>query len=695
MADVLDPDGDPLLDPDGDPLAEPTVDVVEPVTLATGHISLVAPFESFHPPTPIDHADYLDTFSRETINPTPDGYEYRNAHQWAIVDGALQPTVRRTKLLASVSQSFDVVMSVQRVDANISIFDRAQTAGLVLSYRDEENYTTVSMRNMSGDNVIEVVERTDGVDSHTGGWTISGHVGELGVHLIYNWLRVYWQGTELGSLYLGPARRGSVGLLGEQDPDTDIQPVRLDNWRISQPFLEPQHPLAIYLHGTDMVSAADVAIPLGPAIRGPVAYGPRVTQPGTYVPPIVAKVFRLRDWTNPIVTLDQSFARTWQEQLGEAGSGSVTLLNDDPDLALIRDGDVVRFELYGEAAFSFVVTGREKTTIAPGEEHDEVTVLTGPGLLSWLTSTMLIYPARQPPALVAGPVPDRYIQGDPIEDNRVFSWASYAELVDGDLYGPTVDIGPMTEPLPENWPPGVIATRIWVPGGDQAGSVYFRMGFNSAVPDCEIYIYTPLMDPVMAWLDGDLAYESEGGPDYGEVGNVSGALSDLGTDAHVLTIKVDHVGGPAWLAVVGIGVDEDGNFTGQVMGTADTWKAIAYPPTPPAVTAGAVIEAVLGEMNSRRYNPQMALMGTTEIDSDGNAWPPLPELTTKVGQTVWAFMQEIADHVEFHMAHNPNELYAWVAGHRGNVRNVTLHGPTDPHDPDSSNLRGLTHRRAT
>jgi hypothetical protein len=383
--------------------------------------------------------------------------------------------------------------------------------------------------------------------------------------------------------------------------------------------------------------------------------------------------------------------------MGEAGSGSVTLLNDDPDLALIRDGDIIRFELYGEAAFSFVVTGRDKATIAQGEEHDEVTVLTGPGLLAWLTSSMLIYPARQPPPEIHGPAFDRHIQGAPIEEDRIFSWASYAQLVDNDLYGPVVDLGPMPEPLPTDngWPEGVVAQRIWVPAGALTGQVYYRVGFTCADPTVEIYLHAPLMDPIKVWLDGSLVADSPGGLDYGDVQVVGGDTSTLGTDQHVLCVWVNHLGGDAWLAAVGLGVDDEGEYTGQVMGTSTGWLAVAYPPSPPPVTAGAVIESVLGEMNSRRYNPQMGVAFTIETDSDGNAWPPLPEVTTKVGSTVWTFLQELSDYVEVYMAHDPNALYAWVAGGRGSERDVTLHGPTDPHDPDTSNLRALTHKRAT
>lgn len=714
MAEVLDPDGDPILDPDGDEVTDGaagapelgaghlTIDGGElsapgdaPPELATGHINLVAPIGPFDPMQVWPDAHFHDNFERADVNPTDDGYIYQRAHQWEIVDGEIGPAGAGRAMLVIYGGADELTVSVGRVDENESIFERAEYGGLVLGYRGPDNYVTVGIYASLGADLLSITEIVGGAETGYGGWTIPEHVGTIKAHVLGLQLTVWFNDVEMGVVELSRPVTGGVGLVADHNPADAIQVPRFDALDVIWTAAPAPTPLALYLHGGHLGSVADHPVAMGAALRTPVVYGPRITQPGTYTPPIVAKAFRLRDWTNPVVTLDQSFSRTWQEQLGEAGSGSVTVLNDDPDLALVRDGDVIRFELYGEAAFSCVVTGREKTTIAPGEEHDETTTLTGPGLLSWITSSMLIYPARQPPPMIHGPAFDRYIQGEPIEEDRVFSWASYDQLVDNDLYGGTVGLGPMPDPLPEGWPEGEVANRIWVPQGDLTGSVYFRMGFSTSAPSCEIYLHTPLMDPVKAWLDGSLMYESEGGPDNGDVGTIGGSLSDLGVDEHVLCVRVDHVGGPAWLAVLGLGIDDEGEFIGPIMGTADTWLAVAYPLAPPAVTAGAVLQAVIGEMNARRYNPQLGVGFTTETDSDGNPWPPLPEVTTKVGTTVWAFLQEMADYVEVWMGHNPNVLYAWVAGGRGSERNVTLHGPTDPHDPDSSNLRGLTHKRAT
>lgn len=672
---------------------------------------------------------YIDEFDTVETN-APNGEPYEGTAWWSVVDGILTPTV-------GADQYRTVDIGATDLDMRTRVVEGGENAGLVYRWTDAANWVGVSINDPPGPDPphIYVFTRTAWNYAVVANWpaTVTKPC-ELRIRVVGDVLDVWVDDTLIGttstSAHAGATKAGLWTL-----PWGTFDYLRWDAPSIVPPpevhatgaqlvahagtvggallvTAQPAHghahdgaasvqatsaitaPFHRHTHAGDGAALSGVTIAMGAAHRGPVAYGPRISQPGTIIPPIVAKVFRLRDHLNPVVTLDQSFARTWQEQIGEAGSGSVTLMNDDPDLALVRNGDVIRFELYGEAAFSFVVAEREKTSIARGEEHDEVTILSGPGLLSWLTSSVLIYPARQPQPLIGGPVPDRYIQGEPVEEDRVFSWASYANLVDLDMYGPTVSLGTMSDPLPEYWPPDTYTESIWVPT-DQTGTIYFRYGFTTSEPECEIYLAAPANDPMMAWLDGSLMVESDGSVDSGETQTIGGALSDLGTDLHVLTVKLDHQGGPGWLSVVGFGVNEEGDFTGIVASSGTDWLAIAYPPTPPPVTAGTVLLSVIGEINSRRYNPQLGAAFSADYDSSGNPWPPLPELATKVGTTLWAFMQELADHVEFHMYHDPGRLYAWVAGGRGDEKNVTLHGPTDPHDPNSSNLAGLVHKKAT
>lgn len=441
------------------------------------------------------------------------------------------------------------------------------------------------------------------------------------------------------------------------------------------------------------------------AVRGPVVGGPRISRPGELHPPITATVYRLRQPVDssgrpvmdPVVTLDQSFERTWQEQYGDAGSGSLKLMNDDPDLALIRDGDRVIMSLYGEAAFCWVVADREKVTIASGEEHDEATTLSGPGLLSWLTSSMLVYPARRPPNEIYGPLPERNIQGEPVEENRLFSWVAYdSSLIAGGPFPAPVTVGAMPDKTDEDWPALFAGSeKIWA-ATSGPGVCYFRNRFETSAQYVEGYFYCE--DQFKVYVDGQLVIDSDGTPDAGTVFSFSEPTAPIGTAEHSIAVAVNHqTGRPVGFAAVVYEINDDGDITVPLF-TADTgdWWVLAYPPTPPPVTAGSVVLSVLAEMNGRRHNPQMqAYWFNGEHDTDGNPWPLLPEITTKVGNDIFTFLKEISEFVEWEMRWNPNELSLWVPGRRRSERTVVHHGPTDPHDPNSANLKGLTHRRTT
>lgn len=455
-----------------------------------------------------------------------------------------------------------------------------------------------------------------------------------------------------------------------------------------------------------------VAIDVAGAVRGPVASGPRVTIEGIVVPPIVAKVFRLRDPRVPVVTLTQSFNRTWQEQVGDAGSGSLTVMNDDPDLALVRDGDVIRFELHGQAAFSWVVADRTKVAISTSEEHGEATTLSGPGLLAWLMSSMLVYPARvaRPATLdvSTAPVPERVIQGAPIEEDRTYSWVSVRGTASFAGFRPVTRLGPMVV-LPDDWPVGVHAARIWAPPGDSMtapeGWCYFRHDFVADAPEVSGFLWSQTNDAMVVWFDGSLVVESEGGPDAGDVQTFGSEISGGVTEQHTIAIAVYHRGtAPTSIALSVWALDADGGYTTQVtssepvddgMGYDRFWKVLPYSSGPPPVTAVDVIHMMQAEIVERRGNPQITLHGTVDADSDGHPWPPIGEITTKIGTDMFAVFQEMAPYAEFWMGHDPFYLYAWVAGTRGERTTVAYHPPTNPHDPWSGNLAGLTHRRVT
>lgn len=140
----------------------------------------------------------------------------------------------------------------------------------------------------------------------------------------------------------------------------------------------------------------------------PGAY-PAVGDPANGLLPLHTRLLRMPG-LDFVRDLPDAIGRQFQDQINDVGSGSITLLNDDDAISDVQLGDLVQFLLYGIVAFTLVVEQIEAHEIEPGEESDEVTILSGRGInavLEW----GLVYPSRGPYSL-------------PIEQDRVFNWTS-------------------------------------------------------------------------------------------------------------------------------------------------------------------------------------------------------------------------------------------------------------------------------
>lgn len=431
--------------------------------------------------------------------------------------------------------------------------------------------------------------------------------------------------------------------------------------------------------------------------RGPIAYGPTVA---TSTAPNALDVasFRAPDLVTSVVNLDRSFARRWQDQLNEPGSGSIELLNADADLSSIADGDIVRFTLYGWAAFAMIVREREQTTIAEGEESAQRTKLSGPGHLATL-DTALVYPSRGVASL-------------PIEEDRVFSWAA-PDFDDSAWDTATAliqqgGVGAYWENLPADWPDPE-AWWIWanVPNALEwapAGSCYFRTTFTVPADGISKLAYLATFDAKgELYVDGQLIASGDYGvePDV----NIYSGVIDMSAGDHTVAIwcendidpEGDQIHNPGGVLFTGYGADAAGQWVSKVpiVHTDSTWRILAYPPAPPGMTVGEILRHVIAEAQARGALAGVTLAFDDDVDSDGDAWPVLAEVSTKVGTDVLTFVRELtASYVDVWMSPASYRLYAWLQDGRGEVRAISYHAPTDPDDPTSGNLTTLTHRRA-
>jgi hypothetical protein len=468
---------------------------------------------------------------------------------------------------------------------------------------------------------------------------------------------------------------------------------------VGAPALDAGH---IVLHGGTLYLLPAGAIvrtfALAPAIRAPVAYGPRIST-DTPPLPLTVRLYRAADLNDEVAHLTGAYGRQWQDQLNEPGTGTVVLANDDPGLANVALGDVVRFELYGWAAFAMLVRGTDRVSLDVAEELAEATTVTGPGVLA-LLDTALVYPSRG-------------VGATPIEEERLFSWVS----VDYDdsawtAVNPITNAHGNTTPawygIATTWPDDA-AQMIWAPEGDEilapGGPCYFRKTFYVGEATRAV-VYAIMEDIGELWLDGQKIIQGEQWTNF--PADMKNQDVDLDVGWHTLAgVVTNSEDGPAYIEPYGWfnpgsftcsvhAVDQFGHVAVDTLAkTDDTWRMVAYPPHPPGMTPGEVLRHVIEEAQARGALTALTLNFTDETDSDGVAWPEVGDIACKVGVDILTFARELtATYIDIWMEPGSWRLWAWVQDGRGTDRTAALTAPLDAQDPTSGNLQALTHRRA-
>jgi hypothetical protein len=432
-----------------------------------------------------------------------------------------------------------------------------------------------------------------------------------------------------------------------------------------------------------------IEVALAPTERAPVVTGPSVSSPGAT--PVATALYRRSDLTTSVAGLADAWGRRWYDQLNEPGSASVVLQNDDPDLALVSTGDVVRFTLHGWAAFSMLVRDLNRVSIAENEEYAEVTTLSGPGLLAVLDEA-LVYPARG-------------VGSRPFAEDRLFSWPS-PEYNDT-AWTPAAVMAINTAPFPpenEGWWestefPDPTAAWIWDPAYDfhtaPPGECYFRHTFH-VDQACDAIVCATIDNGGELYLDGDLLIG-----DMGDFTNVYKKPTQLSVGPHTLAMRGENpndptvTNNPAAIIATIYEIDSHGIIGPVITNTnMGTWLGLYYPPTKPGMTPGEVLRIVTTEAKARGTLTEVTLAFNDVVDSEGVAWPLVGDIATKIGTDVLTFVRELtATYLDVWMEPAAFRLHAYVADGRGEPRAAVLHPPTDPHDPASGNLGGLTHRR--
>ena len=443
----------------------------------------------------------------------------------------------------------------------------------------------------------------------------------------------------------------------------------------------------------DMDGAIGDAMAFGPAYLTD-AGGSIISAPGLYEIPFSVEVMLLDNIGTVVTTLEQSFSRSFNDEVNDTGSGTLSLANTDSDNSLLPLDAMVTFKVYGTRAYSMLIESKNRINFDEDEESAQLTAYTGRGHGS-IFERAVMYPSRG-------------TEVEPIESVRTFNWSTpstvyddsgwgYASQITNVLYAqyiwPSLALG---VPFAEGWidlTTGVIWASSATVNGAPAGFCYFRKELFILVSG-NYYIQGACDNDGEIWIDGQKIFTISG--------FVSMFNSRLYLTAGWHTVAARCVNmengiygpGPAGLIFALYTTDGQGDPLTVIAHTDASWLIVAYPAKPPGMYVGKVLHTVYDEAVARGVEnfSDISLMFTPTLDSAGKAWPETVDISTNIGRTYLEFLTELSStYIDWWMKPGTLELYAWNKGTRNRLSGVTLHAPTDPEDPLSGNLFGQAH----
>lgn len=348
--------------------------------------------------------------------------------------------------------------------------------------------------------------------------------------------------------------------------------------------------------------------------------------------------------------LTQSRGRQWQEVLGDTGNGKLILQNDDPDLALVEYGDYVRFSLDGAAVFAIVVESIDRVDIAPGEDADEFTTISGRGMLVVLENGV-VYPDSVTLDTV------------PFADTRVFN---FAHLLCGcpDSWTTPYDWGdrPTTsEPAyagkPSDFPP---VFSHWVgpeapdgSGDNQRGDWYFA-ALLIGLPTARYRLFFGFDDQIEIWMD-DVPLFSNAETTIDVTKSVDVYLDGI---VHLLSARITNFdadfgppdGPTGWTAALcTLNPDESVDTEYWATDPSDVNQFVMpFPSQSPGETPGALMKGLILEATppGSRDVPPLALISLgfdDTVDSNGDAWADCVSPSIQIGTDYLTAFKQIAE----------------------------------------------------
>ena len=365
-------------------------------------------------------------------------------------------------------------------------------------------------------------------------------------------------------------------------------------------------------------------------------------------------------------TLDDSYGRRWQDVHNDTGSGSFSVQNDDPDLGAVDYGDIVEFSINGTARFNSLVEKIDRVAIAPGEEVDEATAVSGRGHLAVLEEAVV-----QPIPFGLADV-RRFDYSAPELDDS--GWVAATEIEQGQ--GIT---GNVRGDMPDGWPDDQ-AWWIWdrnsstTPGATAApeGDVYFRK---------EVTVAATGTYRVFITCDNSFELSIDGARVLADDPNLAWNWMEtkkvdlfLVAGTHLFALRCHNLppGGdnPAALILSVYAIDRE-VLGANLVRSDDTWMVLGYPADPPGFTPGEVLRILVDEAQDRGSLTGVVLGCDDDDDSDGDPWAATGDIALQVGKDYLSVIRQLCEvYMDARMRVGSLTLDAFVS--RGQAQSVSL-----------------------
>lgn len=434
----------------------------------------------------------------------------------------------------------------------------------------------------------------------------------------------------------------------------------------------------------------------------PQVNAPRITVPEDVEHPLRARLLALPD-LSLVASIFDSFADQARAQRSATGTGSLSLMRDDPVVDLVEPPNrAVQFVIEGQAAFTMIVEGRTDQVVDVGEESREVATFTGRGHLMVL-ERMRLYPSRG-------------VGQQPVQRSRVFNFAE--PVYDDSTWPLSVDAGAANGPVRQ---PGLPQVGIPDGGPDVAGNFW-----KAAVGDTQVIappgdryyrgtVSIPITRPyVVFWAAdnwGDLYIDGQKASSLPQAGSYRNFISVtpievvLSAGNIVLAARVSNnenggVPNPVGLYLVIANTTANGEINEIIATSADiAWKAVGPLDEPPGMTPGKVANIALDEYEARCFNEgqepaaYITRTWTDTHDSLGQTWTSVPTIATDVGTNLLTFFTEMSA-TYFDMRMRPGSFTLDLVRKGTVVDSGVTYDTAPPTNNRAGNVRGLSRRQA-